>query len=330
MRPGDVVVVTGGAGFIGSQLVSRLVKRGCSVHVLDDLSANPAAEVPHLEALQFHRVEVGADDFSLGLLCEIVAEAKVVFHLASPMGVGNAHRHPVDTGSRILKAGLAVVEACRKLGRPLLHTSSSEVYGAQLQPVRETTPTQLQPWPRHSYAAAKVAIEHLVGGLTSQDGIPTWNVRFFNVSGPGHMPGAGHVVPSFVRAALVNEPLLIYGDGQHRRTFVHVFDAVDALLQLVDTGALSGEVVNVGGSCPVTVTKLAQLVVDLLGGVSPIQYEPFGRVFGARFLVIPERVPDTARMRTATSWKPTRTLEQIILDCAGVLRARLVKEGASC
>ena len=157
-----------------------------------------------------------------------ISRARMVFHLASPMGVAYAHRHRLATTDAIMRGGIDVVRACQRHRCPLLFTSSSEVYGdAGTRPMRESDPLRLGIQPRRGYAMAKLAVEHLVMGLSQEAGVQTWTVRLFNIAGARQRPEAGHVVSALSKAAVTGKPMVIHGDGLQQRTFLHVADAVD-------------------------------------------------------------------------------------------------------
>ena len=256
------------------------------------------------------------------LVEEEVAKADGVFHLASPIGVLRAHSERLAVTRSILAAGLAIVDACRRHRKPLLYTSSSEVYGpGQLAPIDEDSPVLFDLRPRWGYAASKAAVEHLVAGLHTDEGIPAWIVRPFNMSGARQRPTGGQVIPLFADAALRGEALVIHDDGEQQRAFLHVDDAVAGLLSVVRCADLRGRAVNLGGDEPVRIVDLAMMVQKAMGAPIAIVNRPSAAVFGAGFAVTRDRIPDTGLLRRTTGWRPHRTVQNTVDDCVEHLRA---------
>jgi len=322
------ILVTGGAGFLGSALVIALLARGCRVVVLDDLSNGLADNLPigeHDGRLSLRVAKVG-DPQTLGLVDEEVGRADGVFHLASPIGVLRAHSERLAVTGSILASGLAIVGACGRHRKPLLYTSSSEVYGpGQADPIGEDSPVLFDLRPRWGYAASKAAVEHLVAGLASDEDVPAWIVRPFNMSGARQRPTTGQVIPLFAAAALRGEPLVIHDDGEQQRAFLHVEDAVAGLMGVVRCPALRGLPVNLGGEKPVQIRELARLVQKAVGGSVAMVNRPSAAVFGKDFAVTRDRIPDTRRLRTATGWRPLRSVEETVDDCVEHLRTLQVE-----
>ena len=306
------VLVTGEAGFVGSHLTDRLLELGSRVTVLDDLSngrvGNLSVDHPNLA---FER-NVGHS--TAPLVSERVRDADLVVHLASPVGVGRAHRDPKGTTRRMLGSGRVIVDACRTTGTPMLLTSSSEVYGfGGDEPLSESAPIATGVEPRWNYAAAKLELERLVGSL-ARDAVTGWVVRLFNIVGARQRATTGHVLPSFCVAAADGRPLVIHGDGQASRTFLHVADAVDAVLAVVSTPALARGPVNVGGGSRLTITDLADLVIQRARSSSTKIFVDEASVFGADFAAVRARVPDTTKLRVHPGWQPSRTVIAAIDD----------------
>ena len=320
---GDRILVTGGAGFLGSALVVALLGRGCRVVVLDDLSNGVADNLPmreHEGRLSLRVVKVG-DPQALDLLDDEVARADAVFHLASPIGVLRAHSERLAVTRSILTSGVAVVDACASHRTPLLYTSSSEVYGpGQAEPIGEDSPVLFDLRPRWGYAASKAAVEHLVSGLFADEGVPAWIVRPFNMSGARQRATTGQVIPLFAAAALRGEPLVIHDDGEQQRAFLHVEDAVAGLISIATCPALRGLPVNLGGEGPVQIRELARMVQKAVGGSVAMVNRPSAAVFGKDFAITRDRIPDTRRLRTETGWRPLRSIEETVDDCVGHLR----------
>ncbi|QKD05206.1 NAD-dependent epimerase/dehydratase family protein [Mesorhizobium loti] len=323
--PRTHVLVTGGAGFVGSALVDLLLARNCSVTVIDDLSNGSLHNLPASDPrLTIRTFRVGDPAFSAAVHDE-VGQADAVFHLASPIGVQLAHKERFAVTSGILESGCAIVEACRLHRRPLLYTSSSEVYGSgRDRPITESDPVMTDLRPRWGYAAAKAAVEHLVAGLFFDFGIPTWIVRPFNMAGPRQRPATGLVLPVFVNAALRGEPLVVHDDGEQRRAFLHVADAAEGLLLIIQCRSLRGRPVNLGGSEAVQIGNLAKMVVEAAKSGAPIVMKPSNAVYGERFAVTYDRVPDTSLLTTMTGWRPLRSTKQTITDSIEHMRTQRV------
>ncbi|TIV68370.1 MAG: NAD-dependent epimerase/dehydratase family protein [Mesorhizobium sp.] len=314
--PRTHVLVTGGAGFLGSALVDLLLARHCSVTVIDDLSNGLLSNLPVGDPrLTVRAFRVGDPAFNAAVRDE-VGQADAVFHLASPIGVQRAHKERFAVTSGILESGCSIVEACRLHRRPLLYTSSSEVYGSgRDRPITESDPVMTDIRPRWGYAAAKAAVEHLVAGLLFDFGIPAWIVRPFNMAGPRQRSATGLVLPVFVNAALRGEALVVHDDGEQRRAFLHVADAAEGLLLVMQCRSLQGRPVNLGGSEAVQIGKLARMVVEATETNAPIVMKPSNAVYGDRFAATYDRVPDTGLLTAMTGWRALRSTKQTIMDC---------------
>ncbi|MUT27248.1 hypothetical protein A9K71_23055 [Mesorhizobium sp. WSM3873] len=323
--PRTHVLVTGGAGFLGSALVDLLLARHCSVTVIDDLSNGLLSNLPVGDPrLTVRAFRVGDPAFNAAVRDE-VGQADAVFHLASPIGVQRAHKERFAVTSGILESGCSIVEACRLHRRPLLYTSSSEVYGSgRDRPITESDPVMTDIRPRWGYAAAKAAVEHLVAGLLFDFGIPAWIVRPFNMAGPRQRSATGLVLPVFVNAALRGEPLVVHDDGEQRRAFLHVADAADGLLLVMQCRSLQGRPVNLGGSEAVQIGKLARMVVEATETNAPIIMKPSNAVYGDRFAATYDRVPDTGLLTAMTGWRALRSTKQTIMDCIEHMRTERV------
>lgn len=320
MADGSRVVVTGGAGFLGSTLVALLLKQGCRVVVLDDMSAGFLRNLPLDHPDLTVRVgRIGATAFA-AVLEEEIAAADAVIHLASPIGVRRAHVERYAVTRSILDSTGAVVDACLRCRCPLLFASSSEVYGAgQGQPISESASIVTDIRARWGYAAAKAACEHLVAALFHEFGVPAWIVRPFNMAGARQRASTGQVIPSFIAAALQGEPIVIHDDGNQRRSFLHVADAAEALILVMQSKALLGRPVNLGSNEAIRISELARLVVETVGTAVPIVRRPSAAVFGEGFAATRDRIPDIDLIRSVTGWQPTRTVRRAIADCVAHL-----------
>ena len=310
------VVVTGGAGFIGSHLCDLLIEGRVAVHVVDDLRTGSLANL-RLPARQltFDRLSIG-DPNAMEALAAIVARATMVYHLAGPVGVSLAQADPGATVRETVLAGAQIVELCRRYRRPLLFTSSSEVYGCTGDtPTSEDAALALSIAPRFSYAAAKLAVEHMVTSLYCRDHIPSWVVRLFNIAGPRQRPTAG-VMSAFAAAAVDPEGVLpIYGEGDQTRCFLHVRDGVDGLVRIAASAELQGRATNLGGTQLVSMNTLARRMTAECARQTACSYSSYATCFGEDFVPVQHRKPDTRLLRESTGWHPRPDLDDIIRDC---------------
>lgn len=315
-------VVTGGAGFIGSHLVERLLAEGFSVHVVDDLSTG---SLGNLAAVQGHPgLTVTVASVAVPQVARhVVAEADVVFHLAGVVGVRRLAQEPLDVMQANLRSTEVVLHAAADRGVPVLITSSSEVYGDGPVPFVESAPVVPGSTEglRGGYACAKAMGEWLAGAHAEQSGLPVVVVRLFNTVGPRQAGDHGMVLPRFVRQALRAEPLTVYGEGQQTRCFAHVHDVARALLDLARSSTLPGRVVNVGSALETSVGELAQMVIASAGSGSSIHHVPFHDVFPHGFVDPPRRLPSLERLRAANGWVPETALRTIVDDVVAHERA---------
>jgi UDP-glucose 4-epimerase len=312
--------VTGGAGFVGSHLAEALLARGYRVTVLDNLSTGRLANVEHL--LGERRFELVVDDVTnTTLLDEVAGTSDVIFHLAAAVGVKLILADPRGSIETNVSGTMNVLEAALKGGAKVLVASTSEVYGKPSHvPQREDDdvvlgPTRIDRW---SYAAAKMLDEFIALAYHRETGLPVVLFRLFNTVGPRQTGTYGMVIPRFVEAALRGEALPVYGDGRQLRCFLHVRDAVAAIVRLAECPVAVGEVVNVGSVEPVTIAELAARVLHHLDGQAHqplVSFVPYEQAFpGGGFEDIPRRVPDISKIRALTGWQPTHTLDDILAD----------------
>jgi UDP-glucose 4-epimerase len=327
LQSGKSVIVTGGAGFIGSHLCEALLQRDCKVLAIDDLRSGDRANLPWTDNnLRFEELTVGSAAAAARLESHIAC-ADFVFHLASPVGVPLAHAEPGATASSIVSAGVQLVELCRRHKRSLLFTSSSEVYGLTgAYPTTEQASLTLSDAPRFSYATGKLAVEQMVLGLHRQYGVPSWVLRLFNVAGPRQRPDAG-VVAALARHATTDHRLLVHGDGQQTRCFLHVADAAEAIVAVAASIDLCGRVVNVGSVQSVTIEDLAGVVAAHAGRRCSVIRVGYTELFGDDFQVVHKRLPDTRLIRETTGWRPRFGLHDIVRDCVAEQIALQRKSG---
>ncbi len=314
------ILVTGGAGFIGSHLVEGLLAEGCEVTVIDDLSTGRRENLPvgH-EGLRL--IEQTVSSALPGLEGE---RFEAIYHLAAVVGVELILRKPVETIDTNIIETSAILAWARRDSTPILLASSSEVYGKAVRiPLREDDDILLGPssLARWAYAATKLVDEYLGLAAHSEFGLPVVVARFFNTVGPRQTGRYGMVLPRFVASALRNEPLRVYGDGRQSRAFCDVRDVVSALPPLLQSASSRGRVFNIGSERRLAIADLARLVIEVLVSRSVIELIPYEQAYGPGFEDIRDRQPDIGRIRAAIGWEPTIPLEQTIRDIASAQRA---------
>ena len=307
-------LITGGAGFIGSHLTEALLTAGERVTVIDDLSTGRWENIAALEDNpNFRAIIASVDDRAL--VEQEVPRHDFVYHLASAVGVKLIIERPVETVQRIVRTTDTLVEAAARYRRPLLLTSTSEVYGkSDAVPFHEDSdvvmgPTSKRRW---AYAGAKMLDEFLCLAHHYQSSLPVYIVRLFNTVGPRQSGQYGMVLPRFVTAALRGEPLEVYGDGTQQRCFCSVFDVVEALLRIRNEPKAVGKIINLGSNEEISMTALAKRVVDRCRSSSPIVLVPYEQAYGPGFDDMKRRVPDLQRAEELLGWKPRTTLDEII------------------
>ena len=247
----------------------------------------------------------------------MVGKSDQVFHLAAAVGVFNIVKYPLESLTTNIKGSENVFEACLKHNKPVLITSSSEVYGKNTSDLLSEDSDRVVGAPqkiRWSYSDAKAIDEAMAIALHQQKGLETRIVRLFNTVGPRQIGRYGMVVPRFVEAALKNEPLTIYGTGKQTRCFGHVADVVDAILKVDEAPLAIGAPINIGVNQEISILDLASLVISILDSQSTISFLPYEQAYAVGFEDMERRVPDTSRLRKITGWEPTKNIEEIIVD----------------
>jgi UDP-glucose 4-epimerase len=315
-RSSQVHLITGGAGFIGSHLADALVARGDEVVVLDDLSTGRRENVAHL-------IEGGAavlvegSVLDAGLVDHWVERTDSCFHLAAAVGVKLVVENPLESLLRNARGASVVAYAAAHYGRPMLFTSTSEVYGKHTNgALHEDSDCLLGPSSksRWGYANAKAFGEMLAFAYARERGARTVVVRLFNTVGPRQLGAYGMVLPRFVSQALSGEDLTVYGDGTQSRCFTHVYDTVEAILAVAKSERAVGGVFNVGATREITIQALAQRVIERTGSSSRIRRVPYGEAYGDGFEELGSRKPDTAAIEELCGWRPKRTIDDAIDD----------------
>ena len=323
------VLITGGAGFIGSHLAERLLSQGADIMALDDLSTGAMANIDHL---------IGRDGFSyrIGsvidapLVAELVDRSDITVHLAAAVGVRLIVERPVHTIETNVHGTEVVLGAVARKKKKILIASTSEVYGKGSQPpfsedddlvLGATTNS------RWAYACSKALDEWLALAYARERDVPVVITRLFNTVGPRQTGRYGMVLPTFAGQALLEEPITVYGTGEQSRCFAHVRDSVEAIVRLLEDPAAVGEVFNVGSDREVTMNRLAEMVREAAGSSSPIVHVPYDEAYAEGFEDMQRRVPDVGKLWRATGFRPEIPLEEIIEDVVAHRRAVLALAG---
>ena len=308
------VFITGGAGFIGSHLCDALVARGDEVNILDNLSTGSNGNISHLEG----KIRVSQGDIRDQALVEsLVADSELVLHMAAALGVDNILENPIESISTNFYGSEVVLNAALKYDKRILIASTSEIYGKNTkQPLSETddrvigTPQKI----RWSYSDAKALEEATAHFLFLTKQLKVTTIRFFNTVGSRQTGKYGMVIPRFVKAAIENKPLKIFGDGSQTRVFCHVSDSVKAILALADNDKTIGEVFNIGGKGEISILELAKLIIKQTNSKSEITFTDYGDAYSAGFEDMVRRVPDISKLTNFTGWEPKLNLATIIED----------------
>ncbi|MDO5581620.1 MAG: GDP-mannose 4,6-dehydratase [Planctomycetia bacterium] len=307
-------IITGGAGFIGSHLAEALLKAGNSITVIDDLSTGRWNNIAHLESDPSFRVLIASCDDE-PLMREEISKHDFVYHLASAVGVQLIMGKPIESIQRIVRGTDVVLAECSKYRRPILLTSTSEVYGkSERIPFREEDDTVMGPSckRRWSYACAKVLDEFLVLAHYYQTSLPVYIVRLFNTVGPRQSAQYGMVLPRFVEQALRNDPITVFGTGEQRRCFTAVADIVRGLVSVQDHPEAIGKVINLGSNEEISMNELAEKVKKLVQASSSIVHVDYSQAYGPGFDDMMRRVPALDRAKDLLDWTPKIKLESII------------------
>lgn len=308
------VFITGGAGFIGSHLCDALVAEGKEVTILDNLSTGSKKNIAHLEG----KIKVVQGDIRDQKLVEsLVVESDLILHMAAALGVDNILENPIESISTNFYGSEIVLNAATKYGKRIVIASTSEIYGKNSkQPLAETddrvvgTPQKL----RWTYSDAKALEEATAHALFLTKNLKVTTIRLFNTVGPRQIGKYGMVIPRFIKAAITNEPINIFGDGSQSRVFCHVNDATRAILSLADSRESIGEVFNIGGMGEITILDLAHLVIKTVNSKSEIIFTDYSKAYKVGYEDMHRRVPDISKINKIIGWKPNINLETTIKD----------------
>jgi UDP-glucose 4-epimerase len=308
------ILITGGAGFIGSHLSDAYIKRGDEVYVIDDLSTGTIQNIQHLKGHpRFHYTIDSVHN--MPITAELIDQCDVVFHLAAAVGVKLIVESPVRTIETNVHGTEVVLSLANKKKKKVLIASTSEVYGLSTDvPFREDGNLVMGPTTkgRWSYACSKAIDEFLALAYWREKKLPTIVVRLFNTVGPRQTGQYGMVIPTFVKQALAGRPITVYGDGKQSRCFGYVGDVVGALVKLMDHPDAVGQVFNIGSNSEISILELAQRVKQLTHSDSEIVFVPYDEAYEEGFEDMPRRVPDITKVGELVDFRPEMSLEGIL------------------
>jgi UDP-glucose 4-epimerase len=316
------VLITGGAGFIGSHLSDRLIEAGHRVTAVDDLSTGRLANIAHLQGapgFQFVHESIMHES----VMDRLVSDCDVIYHLASAVGVELIVSRPVEVIERCILGTEIVLRTAHRYKRKVLITSTSEIYGKNAKvPFAEEDDRLLGPTTksRWSYSCAKAIDEFLALAYQKEKNLPVVIVRLFNTVGPRQTGQYGMVVPRFIQQALTGQPLTVYGDGSQQRCFGYVGDVVGALVALMAHPGAVGGIFNIGNTEEVSILELARRVIRLTDSSSQITMVPYELAYEAGFEDMARRIPDLSRIRSLIGYAPTVSLDDIVLRIASHIR----------
>ena len=312
------VLITGGAGFIGSHLAEKYLERGDDVYIIDDLSTGTLENIKHLQEDKNHRDKLFVTIDSIlnhDVMLGLVGTCDVVLHMAAAVGVQYILENPLSSIVTNIKGTEEVLELCNKFRKKVLIASTSEVYGKHTHaPLVETDNIIYGPSTkfRWSYAAAKLMDEFTSLAYYRTKKLPVAIIRLFNTVGPRQTGRYGMVIPRFVQQALRNEAITVYGDGTQTRTFTYVGDVVDAITKLVECPDAIGDVTNIGGVEEITIGSLAERVKKLSNSSSKIKFIPYEEAYTKDFEDMQRRVPSIEKIEKLINWKPLTNLDDIL------------------
>jgi len=308
------ILITGGAGFIGSHLCDVFLLKGYKVSILDNLSTGSETNIIHLKGKIIYNK---GDIKDKRLVEKLVKNSDMVIHMAAAVGVSTILRNPIESISTNFYGSEIVLNAALKFDKRLLIASTSEIYGKNpKQPLSEIddrvigTPQKL----RWTYSDAKALEEATAYYLYVTNNLRVSTIRFFNTVGPRQTGKYGMVIPNFISAAMRNEPIEIFGSGLQTRVFCHVWDAVQAVLNVLDNDVTIGEVLNVGGIEEISILQLAQRIINQLNSESIVKFIPYSDAYSTGFEDMERRVPDISKIKNLLGWEPKLNLETIIRD----------------
>jgi UDP-glucose 4-epimerase len=308
------VLITGGAGFIGSHLTDVCLARGDEVFVLDDLSTGSIDNIEYHRNHPYFHYTIGRVQ-NASVTAELVDRCDVIYHLAAEVGVRRVIDSPISTIENNVQATEVVFAAAAKKGKRVLFTSTSEVYGLSTDlPYREDGNIVMGPASnsRWSYACSKALDEFLALAYFNERQMPVTIVRLFNTVGPRQTGHYGMVVPTLVQQAMTGKPLTVFGDGRQSRCIGFVKDVVRALVALMDRPEAAGQIYNVGAQTEISILELAQRVKELTQSASPIVMVPYEDAYETGYQDMPRRIPDTSKLKALVGFAPTTDIDEIV------------------
>jgi UDP-glucose 4-epimerase len=318
------VLITGGAGFVGSHLAEALLQRGDEVFVLDNLSTGSIDNITHLKSRpKFHYTIDSVTNEPL--LAEMIDTCDTVIHLAAAVGVKLIVESPVHTIETNVHGTEVVLKHANKKKKLVLIASTSEVYGKSIEvPFNENADLVLGPTEKHrwAYACSKLIDEFLALAYWKERKLPVIIVRLFNTVGPRQTGQYGMVIPNFVRQALAGQPITVFGDGNQSRSFTYVGDVVRAIVALINEPAAIGQVFNIGNGTEISINGLAEKVKEMTGSNSDIVRIPYEKAYEAGFEDMPRRVPDISKIHKLIGYAPTVELDEILTKVIESFRQR--------
>ena len=316
------IVVTGGAGFIGSHLCERLISEGHSVTTIDNFATGNLSNLVKIEGNKNFTL-VSGSILDSEILNPLIQNADYVFHLAAAVGVFNIVNNPLASMLTNIRGTENVLEATNASKIPVFLASSSEVYGKNTSDSLKESDDRILGSPvklRWSYSEAKAIDESLAYAYHVEKKLETRIVRFFNTVGPRQLGAYGMVVPRFVKAALTNEPITIYGNGNQTRCFGHIYDVIDAVMAVAFADNTVGKVINIGNNSEISMNGLAQKIIKETGSSSDIVYVPYEEAYGQGFEDMERRVPNIDLINELVGWTPKRDLSTIIADISAEMK----------
>jgi len=310
------VLITGGAGFIGSHLCDALLADMHQIAILDNLSTGTKANIAHIaDQIEIHRGDIR----DVNLVEKLTQNIDVVVHLAAALGVNMILEHPIESVSTNFTGSEVVLKAATKFKKRIIIASTSEIYGKNpSQPLKETddrvigAPQKI----RWTYSDAKALEEAIAHSLFLTEQLKVTTVRLFNTVGPRQTGRYGMVIPRFVQAAKTNQLINIFGDGTQSRVFCHVQDVVAAILKIADEEKTIGQVFNIGGQGEISILELAEKIILRTGSSSDLVFTPYSEAYPEGFEDMQRRVPDISKIKEWTGWVPNKNLDDIIDDVA--------------
>jgi UDP-glucose 4-epimerase len=321
MSPSKHVLVTGGAGFIGSHLVERLLAGGKAVVVLDDFSTGSRANLAGFDQNPKLRLIEGKIS-TCAALAGLVAGAESIYHLAAAVGVDLVVRSPIHVLATNLTETQVLLEAAAQHQVPTLIASTSEVYGKSEKEAFQEDDDLIIGSPQHarwSYACSKLMDEFWALAYAKERALPVVIVRMFNTVGPRQTGKFGMVLPRFIAAAKAGTPIRVFGDGRQSRCFCYIADTIEALVRLQNTPAARGQIVNIGNTEEVSMAELARKVITTLGARSEVEFVPYDQAYAPGFDDMRRRKPDVSKLERMTGFKPQTSLEEIIRRTAAAI-----------